>query len=52
MLSELARFLVEHRAEFHARLGEHVQLVVWSSAQAAAIAIPLGLVAADQKSVV
>ncbi len=48
MLSELARFLVEHRAEFLARLGEHVQLVVWSSALAAAIAIPLGLVAAHR----
>ena len=48
MPSELARFLVEHRAEFLARLGEHVQLVVWSSALAAAIAIPLGLVAAHR----
>jgi osmoprotectant transport system permease protein len=48
MLERLARFIVEHRAEFLARLGEHVQLVVWSSLLAALIAIPLGLLAAHR----
>jgi len=46
MGSGLARFLVENRVEFAARVGEHVQLVVLSSLVAAAIGIPLGLVAA------
>jgi len=48
MLSDLGRFIVEHRAEFLVRLGEHVQLVAFSSVLAAAIAIPLGLVAAHR----
>ncbi len=48
MLSDLGRFFVEHRAEFLARLGEHIQLVAFSSVLAAAIAIPLGLVAAHR----
>lgn len=46
MPSDVVRFLLEHRAEFAARLGEHVQLVVLSSLVAAAIGVPLGLVAA------
>jgi len=48
MLSALGRFLLEHRVEFAARVGEHVQLVVLSSLVAAAIGIPLGLVAAHR----
>jgi len=48
MLSALGRFLLEHRVEFAARVAEHVQLVVLSSLVAAAIGIPLGLVAAHR----
>jgi osmoprotectant transport system permease protein len=48
MLSDLGQFLLEHRAEFLARVGEHVQLVVWSSLLAASVAIPLGLLAAHR----
>jgi len=48
MLERLGTFIVDHRAEFLARLGEHVQLVVWSSLLAAVVAIPLGLVAAHR----
>ena len=46
MLEDLVRFVAEHRAEFIARLAEHVQLVVYSTVVAALLAIPLGLFAA------
>jgi glycine betaine/choline ABC-type transport system substrate-binding protein/ABC-type proline/glycine betaine transport system permease subunit len=39
-------FVASHRAEMAARLGEHVLLVVVSTAIAAAIGIPLGVLAA------
>jgi osmoprotectant transport system permease protein len=39
-------FIASHRAEFIARLGEHVVLVLASTAIAAAIGIPLGIIAA------
>ncbi len=45
MLEDLVRFIVDHRAEFITRIGEHVQLVVYSTVAAALIAIPLGLFA-------
>ncbi|MEW6322498.1 MAG: ABC transporter permease/substrate-binding protein [Acidobacteriota bacterium] len=45
-MSALAAFLLSHRAEMAARLGEHVVLVAVSTLIAAAIAIPAGIVAA------
>jgi osmoprotectant transport system permease protein len=42
----LIDFLASHRGELLARLGEHIVLVVVSTAIAAAIAIPLGILAA------
>jgi osmoprotectant transport system permease protein len=45
-MSALLAFLDSHRAEFAARLGEHVVLVLASTAIAAAIGIPLGILAA------
>lgn len=51
MLSALGQFLLEHRVEFAARMGEHVQLVALSSLVAAAVGIPLGLVAAHRPRV-
>jgi osmoprotectant transport system permease protein len=39
-------FLIDHRAELAARLGEHVVLVLVSTLVAAAIGIPFGIVAA------
>lgn len=46
MMGEWLAFIASHRAEFAARLGEHVVLVVASTTVAAAIGIPLGVVAA------
>lgn len=45
-MGELLAFIASHRAEMATRLSEHVVLVVASTAIAAAIAIPLGLIAA------
>ena len=45
-MTELLAFIVAHRAEMATRLGEHVVLVAASTAIAAAIGIPLGIVAA------
>ena len=45
-MTELWSFIVSHRAEMATRLGEHVVLVAASTAIAAAIGIPLGIVAA------
>jgi osmoprotectant transport system permease protein len=45
-MNELISFVVSHRAEFIARLGEHMVLVFASTAVAAALGIPLGIVAA------
>ena len=48
-MNALVEFLATHRAEMAARLSEHVMLVAVSSAIAAAIAIPLGIVAAKRR---
>jgi osmoprotectant transport system permease protein len=45
-MSALLAFLSSHRAEFLTRLGEHIVLVFASTIVAAAIGIPLGIVAA------
>ena len=45
-MSELLAFLASHRAELATRLGEHIVLVLVSTAIAAAIGIPLGILAA------
>ena len=45
-MTELLAFITSHRAEMATRLGEHVVLVAASTAIAAAIGIPLGIVAA------
>jgi osmoprotectant transport system permease protein len=42
---EVLSFIASHRDEFMARLGEHVVLVLASTAISAAIAIPLGIAA-------
>ena len=49
-MSGLWAFLIDHRVEFAARLGEHVVLVVVSTLVAAAIGIPFGIVAARRAS--
>ena len=50
-MSGLVAFIAGHRAEFVARLGEHVILVFASTAVAAAIGIPLGIVAARRPAI-
>ena len=50
-MTELVAFIAGHRAEFIARLGEHVVLVFASTAVAAAIGIPLGILAARRPSI-
>jgi osmoprotectant transport system permease protein len=50
-MSALLSFIDSHRAEFVARLGEHVVLVLASTAIAAAIGIPLGVLAARRPSI-
>jgi osmoprotectant transport system permease protein len=45
-MSGLWAFLIDHRAELAARLGEHVVLVLVSTLVASAIGIPFGIVAA------
>lgn len=49
-MTELWSFIVSHRAEMATRLGEHVILVAASTTIAAAIGIPLGIVAARRPS--
>lgn len=49
-MGALVSFLASHRAEFAARLGEHVVLVLVSTVIAALIGIPLGVVAARRPS--
>ena len=49
-MSALIEFLATHRAELATRLGEHVVLVLASTTIAAAIGIPLGIVAARRPS--
>ena len=49
-MSGLLAFLIDHRAELVARLGEHVILVAVSTAVAAAVGIPFGIVAARRPS--
>ena len=46
----LLEFVVTHRTEWLARLGEHVVLVIVSTLVAAAIGIPLGIIAARRPS--
>ena len=50
-MSELLTFILSHRAEFIARLGEHVVLVLTSTAIAAAIGVPLGVLAARRPAI-
>ncbi|HEX8030422.1 MAG TPA: ABC transporter permease/substrate-binding protein [Vicinamibacterales bacterium] len=50
-MSDLAAFINDHRTEFAARLGEHVVLVLASTMIAAAIGIPLGILAARRPSI-
>ena len=50
-MSGLSRSSSSHRDEFAARLGEHVVLVLVSTAIAAAIGIPLGIIAARRPSI-
>jgi osmoprotectant transport system permease protein len=50
-MSELVAFIAAHRAEFIARVGEHLVLVLASSAMAAAIGIPLGILATRRPSI-
>lgn len=45
-MSEFLAFLASHRLELAARLGEHVVLVALSTAVAAALGVPLGILAA------
>lgn len=49
-MSELLAFVASHRAEMATRLGEHVVLVAASTAIAAAVGIPLGILAARRPS--
>lgn len=49
-MGELLAFIASHRAEMATRLGEHVVLVAASTAIAAAIGIPLGIIAARRPS--
>src|SRR5688572_28489615 len=44
-------FIASHRAEFVTRLGEHIVLVLASTAIAAAIGVPLGILAARRPSI-
>ncbi len=50
-MSEFLAFIASHRAEFAVRLGEHVVLVLASTVLAAAIGVPLGVLAARRPSV-
>jgi len=50
-MSELLAFIASHRAEMVTRIGEHVVLVAVSTAIAAAVGIPLGIVAARRPSI-
>lgn len=45
-MMDVLAFIASHRAEFFARLGEHIVLVLASTTIAAAIGIPLGILAA------
>ena len=45
-MNDLVAFLASHRAEFMARLGEHVVLVAMSVSLATSIGVPLGIFAA------
>ena len=50
-MNELLAFIASHREEMATRIGEHIVLVAVSTAIAAAIGIPLGIVAARRPSV-
>jgi osmoprotectant transport system permease protein len=49
-MTDLLAFIASHRAEMATRLGEHVVLVVASTAIAAAVGVPLGILAARRPS--
>ena len=49
-MTALLDFVLAHRTEWLARLGEHVVLVIVSTLVAAAIGIPLGIIAARRPS--
>lgn len=49
-MNELLAFIASHRDEMLTRIGEHIVLVAASTAIAAAIGIPLGIVAARRPS--
>lgn len=50
-MSALIDFIASHRAEFAARLGEHIILVLASTAIASAMGIPLGVLAARRAAI-
>jgi osmoprotectant transport system permease protein len=50
-MSDLVSFIGSHRGEFIARLGEHTLLVLVSTGIAAAIGIPLGILAARRPAI-
>ena len=50
-MGALIAFIDSHRAEFAARLGEHVLLVLASTGMAAAIGIPLGVLATRRPAI-
>ena len=50
-MSALLDFIASHRDEFATRLGEHVVLVLVTTGIAAAIGIPLGILAARRPSI-
>lgn len=50
-MNELLAFIASHRAEMATRIGEHIVLVAVSTGIAAAIGIPLGIVAARRPAI-
>lgn len=50
-MTDVFAFIASHRAEFLARLGEHIVLVLASTTIAAAIGIPLGILAARRPAI-
>ena len=50
-MSELLAFIASHREEMATRIGEHIVLVAVSTAIAAAIGIPLGIIAARRPAI-
>jgi osmoprotectant transport system permease protein len=50
-MNDLIAFIASHRQEFIARLGEHVVLVLASTAAASTIGIPLGIIASRRPAI-